>query len=136
MNESTEPTPLQTIEAFEAAAFRAAQLGRALLAEHPDLPVGSMRLSLYAHPNSMTANVEIAVWDTPAVTAWADALGTTAGVSFHDSPEDAGAFEYHSARTVRGDVEVSVSGTRQPTAEELAVWRAAKAETADAGGTR
>lgn len=136
MSESTERTRLQTIEAFEAAAFRAAQVARMLLAEHPDLPVWAMRLSLHAHPASMTATVEISVWDTPAVTAWADALGTTAGVRFHDSPEDTGAFEYHGAETVRGEVKVSVGGTRQPTAEELAVWRAAKGETAGAGGAR
>ncbi|AVV46427.1 hypothetical protein PYK79_45120 [Streptomyces sp. ID05-04B] len=115
-----ERTPLQTIEGFEAAAFRAAHVARTLLAEHAALPLWEVRLSVYAHPRAefMNAELEISVMDAEHVAAWAGALGTTAAVRFHDADEDSGAFEFHSAKVARDGVKVSVSGTRLLSADE------------------
>lgn len=134
MNEDTGRSPLDTVEAFEAAAFRVAQVTRKLLAEHPGLPVGEIRPRASAHCAyaDVSAQVEIATRDTDAVHAWAAALGTTATVEFHDVRGASRAFEYHGAECTVGGVEVSVCATRRPSEEEIAAWRERQAPTAAA----
>ncbi|MEW2636448.1 hypothetical protein AB0903_33630 [Streptomyces sp. NPDC048389] len=143
MSEDTERSPLATIEALEAAAFRVGQVARRLLAEHPGLPVWEIRpraIAYSRHPTN-SAQLEISPRDTDAVRAWAEALGTTVDVKFYDNPARSHCFEYHGAECTIGGVEVSISATRRPSEEEITAWRTkrdqaladAEKDTRDAG---
>ncbi|WP_329311657.1 hypothetical protein [Streptomyces sp. NBC_01262] len=131
----TEYTPLQTIEFLEAAAFRVGQVWRRLRANHPDLPVSNVRPSVYANERDTTSRLEISPDDVDAVRAWAEALGTTVDIRFHDGAgSHAHCFEYHHATVTVSGVEVSFAATRWPTEEEAAAWRAKRDQAAEAGG--
>lgn len=136
MSDDTEYTPLQTIEALEAAAFRVGQVGRRLLADHPDLPAWNVRPAAFASDRGTTAQLEISTYDVDAVRAWAEALGTTVDIKFHDGAgSHAHCFEYHQAKLTVSGVEVSFAATRQPTEEEAAAWRAKRDQAStEAGG--
>ncbi|MFM9542275.1 hypothetical protein [Streptomyces turgidiscabies] len=133
-SEETERSVLATIEAFESAAFRVGRVARRLLAEHPDLPVWEVRPFAATHPRpgSDTAQLELASRTVDDVAAWAQALGTTPNVRFHDSPLTAtGAFEFHLAAQTIDGVDVRIMATRSTTEEETAAWRAKTAEAND-----
>lgn len=134
----TERTPLATVEAFEAAAFRAASVARRLLADHPDLPVRQIRpnASAYADTDSTFAQLEISTRSVDGVRAWAEVLGTTVTVHFHDARGSSTlAFEHHQAQAEVAGVEVAVVATRRDlTDDEFAAWRAKQAAAEDGEG--
>jgi hypothetical protein len=135
VSEDTERTPLDTIEAFEAAAFRTSQVARRLLAEHPSLSVREIRLhaSAYRYPDSRLPQLEVRAGGIDGVRAWAEALGTDVDVKVHDSANNGYAFEYCEAALVVGGVDVRVYATRSLTQEEAAVWRTKQDQATGAG---
>ncbi|MDT7847248.1 hypothetical protein [Streptomyces justiciae] len=139
MSENTNRSPLTTIEAFEAGAFRVAHVSRQLLAEHPSLPVREIRPATIAFqgPATTHAKLEISTNDVDGVRAWANALGTTVSVAFYDARGVSMAFEHHEAQVTVGGVEVTVTATRHDlTEEELTAWRIAQDRTVAEGGDR
>lgn len=126
MSETTERSPLATIEAFEAGAFRVAHVARRLLADHPDLRVSDIRphANAYQGPASVHAELEISTRDVAGVRGWADALGITVAVRFFDACIGCPAFEYHEARTETGGIAVKVVASRSDLTEaEVDAWR-------------
>lgn len=123
----TERTPLATVEAFEAAAFRVSHVARRLMADHPGLPLRQVRpgASAYQDGNAF-ARLEFLARDVEGVRAWAKVLGTTVKVNFHDARgSNTLAFEHHSAEAEVAGVEVTVYASRRDLSEdELATWRA------------
>lgn len=139
MSENTNRSPLATIEAFEAGAFRVAGVSRQLLADHPNLPVREIRPATIAFqgPATTHAKLEISTDDVEGVRAWADALGTTVSVAFYDARGASSAFEHHEAQVTVGGVEVTVAATRHElTEEELTAWRVAQDRAAAESGER
>lgn len=128
MNDSR--TPLQTLEAFEAAAWRLSQTVRNLLTEYPHLPLDEIRTRATAAPR-IGGQGEVAIElpgdiDAEAgVRTWAQALGTPVDTDFFDSP---GAFLHWETRCVTADdITIVVRGTRSLTPEEADARRDAAA---------
>lgn len=131
---TTERTPLSTIEAFEAGAFRVGQLARRLRTDHPDLPVVRMEptawalTSMFGDPD-VTAELEIGAGTVDGVRAWAAALDVEATVTTSvNSP-----FELAQASAVVDGVTVKVEGTRALTGDEYAAWKAEHEKPAKGG---
>lgn len=134
MSERTERSALATIEAFESAAFRIAQVARQLLAEHPGLPLWDIRpIASERRSGIKTAHLELSLSEVEDLLAWAEALGVTAAVRFYDAKNSAQAFEHHEATQTITGVAVVLTATRRPTEDEIALWRERKA--AEAAGT-
>lgn len=108
----TERTPIATIEAFEAAAFRVSHVVRRLLAEHPALPLKEIRPSSHAYGTAPTARIEVDPGDVDAVRAWATALGAEVQMKVYDATAGCRAFEYHKATVEMDGVEVDIACTR------------------------
>lgn len=129
MSERIKRTPLATIEAFEAAAFRTAHVARKLLADHPDLSVNEIRpraaTSSYMRDDDMGA-LEISTDTVDDVRAWAEALGAEVEITVHaDIPGlQTRPFAIHRCTARIGGVEVKAIDSRELTEEEVAAWRA------------
>lgn len=121
-------TPLETVAAFESAAFRVGQVARRIIAEHPDLAVQDLFLKTTATGHGYeSATVEI----TPdhdgldGVHRWAEALGAEVVIKFCDY---GGRSFDHASVTVEFDgVTVEVHATTAVPPEDVAARRAAAA---------
>lgn len=119
---------LAAVTEMEAATFRAGQVARRLLGEHPHLPVRNATVGLYAsayHDGERISQprMDVRVDGLDDARAWAQALGTEP----ETETRDVGGYVYESAvctTTVDG-VQIEVSGSRPLTADEAAAWRAA-----------
>ncbi|MCH5677862.1 hypothetical protein [Streptomyces gilvus] len=138
MSETTKRSPLQTIEAFESAAFRTAQVARQLLAEHPDLSVLEIRprtaLSSFIQDSDM-ATLEISTETVDDVRGWAEAFGAEVEITVHDGfSGNPRPFAIHKCTTRISGVEVKAIDSRELSDEEAAAWRAEQEPTAAKGG--
>ncbi|MDX5569359.1 hypothetical protein PYK79_47290 [Streptomyces sp. ID05-04B] len=124
----TTNTLLTAVTELESATFRAGQVARRLLAEHPHLTVRNVSAGLYASAfldgeRSSSARLDVRADGLEAARAWAEALG----VEPQSEWTDGGIYVFESARctaTVDG-VLIEVSGSRALPPEEAANWRAA-----------
>jgi hypothetical protein len=128
MTENTSTVLLDAVTEMESATFRAGQVARRLVAEHPQLTVRTATAGLYASAyhdgdRHCQPRLELRAENVDAAHAWAEALGAEP----ETSTKDVGGWVYESAHctaTVDG-VQVEVSGSRTLTADEAAAWRAA-----------
>lgn len=139
MSEETRRSPLATIEAFESAAFRSAQVARQLLADHPDLSVYEIRpyaaTSAYMQDADM-GKLEISTDTVDDVRAWAEVLGAEVEITVHaDIPGlKTQPFAIHRCTARIAGVEVKVIDSRELTEDEVAAWRAEQGQAAAEGG--
>jgi hypothetical protein len=122
---SEELTPVQTLEAFEAAAFRMSGVTRRLLAEYAALPVQSLRPNVFgASYNGATAQLAVEPGTREGVRAWAEALGAAVKARFYDTgPGVPVPFVYLRAPLDIDGVAVSIEASYEPGAEEIEGWR-------------
>ncbi|WP_405994998.1 hypothetical protein [Streptomyces sp. NBC_00986] len=126
MSGQTEHTPIEAVEALESGAFRVGQVMRRLLAEHPDLPIRSIRPSVYVsgyfdEKASVAARVDVSSGSVDGVRAWAEALGGEPVIRIigPDQP-----FEHAELVVDVDGVSVEVAGTRRLSDDETEAWRA------------
>lgn len=136
MSDTGGHTPLQTIEALEAAAFRTGQALRQVLAEHPELPIRALHpyvhVSGYLDEEATTrASVEISTHGVDGVHAWAQALGGEPVISIHG--DSAHPFEHAELKVTLGGTEVRICGTRRLT-DAAAALDSEKDQAPAAGG--
>ncbi|MEU3507903.1 hypothetical protein ABZ733_08225 [Streptomyces longwoodensis] len=128
MAETTSSVLLAAVTEMESAAFRAGQVARRLIAEHPHLTVrtatAGMHATVYSDgERSGQPRLELRTADTAGTHTWADALGAEP----ESRTKDVGSYVYESVTctaTVDG-VLVEVSGSRPLDESEAAAWRAA-----------
>ena len=141
MTANTKRDPLATIEAFEASAFRAAQVARQLLAEHPDLSVWEVRPRASVSPASRdndVAALEIATDTVDDVRSWAEALGVEVEITVHDRIPglDTRPFTIHKCTARVAGVDVKVIDSRELSEDEVAAWRAEQCQAVAEDGGR
>lgn len=130
-DEYAKRAPLDTVEVFEAAAFRVGQVARRLLTDHPDLPVKSLEPTLWVLASDFSgpdtkAELEVTAGSVDDVRAWAAALEAQATVTVSDrSP-----YERAEAEAEVDGVTVKVTGSRSLTGEEYAAWQTAREQAA------
>lgn len=132
MSQTTTSGFLAEVTAFEAAAFRTAQVARRLLAEHPGLPITDMQFSSFVFRSAVSgtpdvsATLGIETRSVDGVRAWATALGVeaTMEVSTHTPCERA------RAEAVIDTVTVEVKGERYLRGAEADAWRTEQARAA------
>jgi hypothetical protein len=139
LTETTTHVLLAAVTEMESATFRAGQVARRLIAEHPHLTVRSASAGMYATvyhdgEHSGQPRLELRATGVGGVHAWAKALGADTD----SSTKDAGGHVYESA-TLTADldgVRIEVSGSRVLDADEAAAWRAAGDQGEDKDGDR
>lgn len=136
MSGEIEHTPLEAVEALESGAFRVGQVMRRLLAEHPGLPVRSVRPSVYVsgyfdEKASAAARVDVSSGSVDGVRVWAKALGGEPVIRIigPDQP-----FELAELVVDVDGVSVEVAGTRPLSYDEIAAWRAGQDQAAEGEG--
>lgn len=131
---SRDLTPLQVLEAYEAAAFRLSGVARRLLAENPGLPVLQVTPSAGgAAYDGGWATLQLSVDTEDGVKAWALVLGVEAKTKFFDQTSTVGRpFLFFDAKAEIDGVEVKIQASRTVPDEELQLWRSKQQAT---GGT-
>ena len=135
MTETTATVLLDAVTELESSVFRAGQVARRLLAEHPHLPVRHATVSLYGAryrdgDRSSSARLEVLAEGIDGARAWAEALGVEPQTKW----DDGGSYVFetgHCTVTVDGLL-IEVTGSRALTDEEAAAWRAAGDQGEDA----
>jgi hypothetical protein len=135
--ETTTHVLLTAVAEMESAAFRAGQMARRLVAEHPHLTVRTASVGMYAtayHDGERTGQprLELRAHDVDGVHAWAEALCADT----ESSTKDCGGYVYEAVtcETALDDVRIEVYGSRALDAEEAAAWRAAGDQGEDGEG--
>lgn len=136
MAKTTNPL-LDAVTQMESHAFRAGQVARRVLAEHPQLTVRNATAGLYASiyrdgECSSQAELTVRVDGTDAVRTWSQVLGVE---TESKTQETGGGHAYETAdcmATVDGVI-VQVTGARHLTDEETDAWRAQQATAAEGG---
>lgn len=136
MSGEIEHTPLEAVEALESGAFRVGQVMRRVLAEHPGLPIRSIRPSVYAsgyldESASTTLRVEMSARTVDGVRAWAKALGAEPE-SRITGPEVP--FEHAELVVDVDGVTLEITGLRHLPDDEAAAWRAEQDHAAEGEG--
>jgi hypothetical protein len=132
----TTSTLLGAVAQMESNAFRAGQVARRLLAEHPHLTMRNATAGLHAsvyHDGECNSQAELTVRvnGTDQVYSWAQALG----VEQEAKTQETGGHAYETSvcsATVDGVV-VQVGGARRLTDEEAGTWRTQQASAAEGG---
>ncbi|EYT83976.1 hypothetical protein CF54_04185 [Streptomyces sp. Tu 6176] len=122
--------PLAALVPLEGALFRAGQVARRLIAEHPELTVTRSKWHTYSRADSYAPPSAEVGWQVytdglDGARAWAAVLGAELALK----TSDAGAFVFETGHcTVEVDgVEIEVDGSRMLTDTEAVAWRAAQA---------
>lgn len=137
MSENSTNPLLDGITQMEAAAFRAGQVARRLLSEHPDLKVRKAVCSLYSYVDSLfdtgedAPKLDIHAECLDGVRTWAQAMGVELKLSTRGT-------KYNVYESAEGEADVDgvtviVSGSRVFSDDEAAAWRAQQTQ-ATAGG--
>ncbi|MEV1063430.1 hypothetical protein [Streptomyces sp. NPDC050263] len=123
------------VMALESGAFRAGQVARRLLSEHPELTVRRATCSAYSHadtwdPPTCTPTLDLRADGLDGVRAWALVLGAEVKPDMRGGPY---VYESGDCEAEVDGVLVRVTGSRKLTDDEAAAWRNQQTEAA-AGG--
>ncbi|MFE1925844.1 hypothetical protein ACFW91_25135 [Streptomyces asoensis] len=135
MSETTNPL-LNAVTHMESTAFRAGQVARRVLTEHPHLTMRNASAGLYAFAYQdgeldTQAELTVRVDGTDQVAAWAQALASEPEAKTQET--DGHAYETSVCMATVDGVAVQVSGARRLTDEEAAAWRTRQAAAAEGG---
>lgn len=127
---SKDLTPREVLEGYEAAAFRLSGVARRLLAENPGLTVRQIGPTAGgAAYRGGWATLRLDTDTEDGVNAWAQVLGAEVETKFYGTSISGHPFwSFRATKEVDG-VEVEVGATREPSGEELELWRS-KQQTA------
>jgi len=135
MPENTNPL-LDAVTHQESAVFRAGQVARRLLSEHPHLTVTRATCSTFSHTDAWEAPYGKATLDLRAdgldgARAWALVLGVELKLGTRE--HSGSVYEYGDCEAEVDGVMVQVAGSRRLLDDEAAAWRAQQAGAADGG---
>ena len=137
MTENTKNLLLDAVTQMESAVFRAGQVGRRLLSEHPDLTVRRATCSLYTYidgydSDPVVPKVALQADGLDGARAWAQAIGTELTLSAREG--GCHVFERGVCEADVDGVLVQVAGARTLSDDEAAAWRTQQAQAASKGG--
>ncbi|MET9100001.1 hypothetical protein [Streptomyces antibioticus] len=135
-NEIRTDVLLTAITHLESGAFRAGQVARHLLEQHPDLTVRRATCSTYSYADIWDAQPSVPRLDLRVVglddaRAWAAALDTALTVDVRD--DSGSAYEHGECTATVDGVTVRVTGSRTLPDDEATAWRAQQTATPDGG---
>ncbi|MFF8485219.1 hypothetical protein [Streptomyces antibioticus] len=127
---------MTAIAHLESGAFRAGQVARRLMTEHPGLTVHRATCSTHSYgdtwgPVSGVPLLDLRADDLDGARAWATALSTTLTLGTRE--HSGSVFQYGDCEAAVDGVRVRVTGSRTLPEDEGAAWRAQQT-TAPEGG--
>lgn len=136
MTDNTTNLLLDGITQLESAVFRAGQVARHLMSEHPDLTAKRVSYSVYGYIDEDDSDPGIPKLDLRAdgldgTRAWAQALGTELTLNTRGTTHYV--FEVGECEADVDGVLVHVTGARALPDDEAAAWRTQQATAADGG---
>ncbi|WP_055535662.1 hypothetical protein [Streptomyces graminilatus] len=126
MTEKTTNVLLDAVTQMESAVFRAGQVARRLLSEHPDRTVKRATCSLYTYIDGHYSEPAVPKLDLIAdslddARAWAQAIGTELTLDTRETTYHV--FETGVCEANVDGVLVQVTGSRTLSDDEAAAWR-------------